>query len=165
MASSDPIDPAKAALERARAAARSGGPAPSTSNKRSTAPPPRGTGFGRDPVLVGEAVGDVLAERGWQPQAAVGALTGRWSEIVGPDVAAHVAVEGYDAEKTTLLLRTDSTAWATQVRLLLPTLMTRLSEELGPGTVTSVTVLGPSAPSWVKGLRTVPGRGPRDTYG
>ena len=65
MASSDPIDPAKAALERARAAARAGGPAPSTSNKRSTAPPPRGTGFGRDPVLVGEAVGDVLAERGW----------------------------------------------------------------------------------------------------
>ena len=165
MASSDPIDPAKAVLERARAAARSGGPAPSPSNKRSTAPPPRGTGFGRDPVLVGEAVGDVLAERGWKPQAAVGALTGRWSEIVGPDIAAHVAVEGYDAEKTTLLLRTDSTAWATQVRLLLPTLMARLSEELGPGTVTSVTVLGPAAPSWVKGLRTVPGRGPRDTYG
>ncbi|MDP4886606.1 MAG: DUF721 domain-containing protein, partial [Aquiluna sp.] len=25
--------------------------------------------------------------------------------------------------------------------------------------------IGPSAPSWKKGPRSVPGRGPRDTYG
>nr|NLD40552.1 DUF721 domain-containing protein [Actinomycetales bacterium] len=26
-------------------------------------------------------------------------------------------------------------------------------------------VLGPKAPSWKHGIRSVPGRGPRDTYG
>jgi predicted nucleic acid-binding Zn ribbon protein len=31
--------------------------------------------------------------------------------------------------------------------------------------VTDLTVLGPTAPSWVKGPRHVKGRGPRDTYG
>ncbi|MGB4918016.1 MAG: DUF721 domain-containing protein, partial [Propionicimonas sp.] len=37
--------------------------------------------------------------------------------------------------------------------------------QLGQGTVERVVVVGPSAPSWKKGKRSVPGRGPRDTYG
>jgi predicted nucleic acid-binding Zn ribbon protein len=60
---------------------------------------------------------------------------------------------------------TDSTAWATQIRLLAPTLLARLADELGAGVVRAVTVRGPSAPSWKKGLLAVRGRGPRDTYG
>jgi predicted nucleic acid-binding Zn ribbon protein len=31
--------------------------------------------------------------------------------------------------------------------------------------VTALKMLGPDAPSWKKGPRSVPGRGPRDTYG
>jgi len=31
--------------------------------------------------------------------------------------------------------------------------------------VTRVLVVGPEAPNWKKGRRSVPGRGPRDTYG
>ena len=62
-------------------------------------------------------------------------------------------------------MRADSTAWATQVRLLAPTLLRRLAEELGEGVVERVAVGGPVGPSWRKGLRRVPGRGPRDTYG
>ena len=64
-----------------------------------------------------------------------------------------------------LVVGADSTAWATQIRLLAPTLLARLAEELGAGVVTAVTVRGPSAPSWKKGLLAVRGRGPRDTYG
>lgn len=88
---------------------------------------------------------------------------GRWSEIVGSEVSAHCEPEGWS--EGVLTVRTDSTAWATQVRLLAPQLLRRLAEELGPGTVTRVEVRGPGAPSWVKGRRTVKGRGPRDTYG
>ena len=40
-----------------------------------------------------------------------------------------------------------------------------LNEEVGDGTVTRVDVRGPGGPSWRKGSLTVPGRGPRDTYG
>jgi predicted nucleic acid-binding Zn ribbon protein len=63
-------------------------------------------------------------------------------------------------------VRTDSTAWATNLKLLLPTVLKRLNEELGQETVKLVDVLGPTGPSWKKGPRSVrDGRGPRDTYG
>ena len=65
-----------------------------------------------------------------------------------------------------LVVRTDSTAWATQLRLLVPTVLRRLNEDLGEGTVTVLEVLGPHGPSWKKGrLSSRDGRGPRDTYG
>ena len=64
------------------------------------------------------------------------------------------------------MVRTDSTAWATQLRLLAPTVVRRLNEELGHGTVALIEVAGPHLPSWKKGPRSVrDGRGPRDTYG
>jgi predicted nucleic acid-binding Zn ribbon protein len=41
-----------------------------------------------------------------------------------------------------------------------------LNEALGDGTITRIKVLGPDAPSWKKGRRSVrDGLGPRDTYG
>ena len=89
---------------------------------------------------------------------------GRWSAVVGSDVAEHCVPETF--EDGVLTVRTDSTAWATQVRLLLPTLMRRLEEEVGRGTVSKVVVRGPAGPSWRKGLWVAPGsQGPRDTYG
>lgn len=65
----------------------------------------------------------------------------------------------------TLILQADSTAWATQTRLLLPRLAERLDAELGVGVVGRILVQGPASPSWRKGAWHVPGRGPRDTYG
>ena len=66
----------------------------------------------------------------------------------------------------TLVVRTESTAWATQLRLLSSTVLKRLNEELGSGTVKVVEVQGPRGPSWKHGKRGVrDGRGPRDTYG
>ncbi|NTW41567.1 MAG: DUF721 domain-containing protein, partial [Cellulomonadaceae bacterium] len=64
-----------------------------------------------------------------------------------------------------LVVRTDSTAWATNLTLLVPQLMGTLDKELGVGVVQRVQVVGPSGPHWGKGRRSVPGRGPRDTYG
>jgi predicted nucleic acid-binding Zn ribbon protein len=117
----------------------------------------------RDPAPAAAALEEVLAERGWQPTVAVHSVTGRWAEIVGADVAAHTRVEGFDAG--VLLVRCDSTAWATQLRALAPDLMRRMAEEVGAGVVREVRVLAPTAPSWVHGPRRVKGRGPRDTYG
>jgi predicted nucleic acid-binding Zn ribbon protein len=64
-----------------------------------------------------------------------------------------------------LVLVAESTAWATQLRLLAGRLQARLSAEVGSGVVTRIRVHGPSAPSWRRGPRRVAGRGPRDTYG
>jgi predicted nucleic acid-binding Zn ribbon protein len=63
-------------------------------------------------------------------------------------------------------VQTDSTAWATEVRLLAATVVRRLNEALGDGTVRVVDVKGPEAPSWRHGRRSLrDARGPRDTYG
>ena len=118
----------------------------------------------RDPKLLADAVEDLVRRKGWATDLSVHTLLGRWGLLVGSSVAAHSRPEAY--ADTVLTVRTDSTAWATQLRMMAPRLVARLNEQLGEGTVTRVTVLGPDAPSWKKGLRSVrDGRGPRDTYG
>ncbi|MGW4794426.1 DUF721 domain-containing protein [Nonomuraea sp. NPDC004297] len=119
---------------------------------------------GGDPQLFGRAIADLLSDRGWERSAKVGGVFGRWVEIVGPDLAAHTKPESFDDGE--VLIAADSTAWATQVRLLARTLVRRLNEELGDGTVTKVKVRGPqNAPRPSGGLRVTGSRGPRDTYG
>ena len=88
----------------------------------------------------------------------------RWPELVGEEVAAHCTPESFADGR--LVVRTDSTAWATQLKLLTPSVLRRLNEDLGHGTVTLLEVVGPHLPTWKKGRRsTRDGRGPRDTYG
>jgi predicted nucleic acid-binding Zn ribbon protein len=117
----------------------------------------------RDPQPMSTAVRRLLADAGWEERAAVGGVLGRWPEIVGADIAAHCIPETFDDGR--LVVRADSSAWATQVRLLAPTLLARLSQEVGANVVRSLDVVGPSAPSWRKGKFHISGRGPRDTYG
>ena len=94
----------------------------------------------------------------------MGSVFGRWPELVGPGLAEHTRPDAF--EEGVLIVVADSTAWATQVRLLAASLIRRLNEELGDGTVRRVTVRGPAVPGWRTGrLRTSDSRGPRDTYG
>ena len=117
----------------------------------------------RDPQSVGDVLGRVIRDRGWTKQVSVRTLLARWSDLVGPTNAAHSSPEGY--QDGVLTIRTESTTWATSLRALAPNLVAQLNSELGDGTVTRVVVLGPQAPSWKHGPRSVRGRGPRDTYG
>jgi predicted nucleic acid-binding Zn ribbon protein len=160
-------DLARAALAAARTEARSRGVDTRRTNRtkiRRAATTRSGSGpDDRDPQLVGSVVDRMVSERGWEQPVAVGGAIARWAEIVGADTASHVRPESFD--DGVLVVACDSTAWATQMRLLAPTLVRRLNEELVDGTVTRVRVLGPTAPSWRKGRLVVDGRGPRDTYG
>jgi predicted nucleic acid-binding Zn ribbon protein len=118
----------------------------------------------RDPQLLGDQVERMVAERGWELELRVRGVFARWPELVGAEIGAHCTPETFADGK--LVVRTDSTAWATQLSLLAPALVRRLNEELGDGTVTLIDVLGPHLPSWSKGRRrTRDSRGPRDTYG
>lgn len=121
---------------------------------------------GRDPLPLGAAVSRLIAERGWETPAAVGGVMGRWPQLVGPQVAQHCEPQKYDEEERALLVRCDSTAWATQLRLLAPRLVARLNEDLGQGTVRVIKVRGPEAPRRGYGALRAPGsKGPGDTYG
>ena len=118
----------------------------------------------RDPQLLGPEVERLVTERGWGLDLRVRGVFARWTEIVGPEIGAHSTPE--TLTDGTLVVRTDSTAWATQLKLLAGSVVRRLNQELGDGTVTAVEVLGPHAPSWKHGRRGLrDGRGPRDTYG
>ena len=118
----------------------------------------------RDPQLLDQALGRLIANHGWEVDLRVQGVFGRWAELVGDEVAAHCTPESFDEGR--LVVRTDSTAWATQLKLLAPAVVRRLNEDLGHGTVTVIEVLGPHLPTWTKGrFSSRDGRGPRDTYG
>lgn len=171
----DPAALAAEALARARADAlarggRPAGPGQDTFAQRKdrTGSPAAGRPGRRerreDPAPLGAAIDGLVAETGWELSVATGSVFGRWAQIVGPDLAAHTAPERLaDGE---LVVTADSTAWATQLRLLAADLVRRLNAELGDGTVRRVNVRGPGAPSGRAGQWRVRGsRGPRDTYG
>ncbi|MCD2193136.1 DciA family protein [Actinomycetospora endophytica] len=117
----------------------------------------------RDPQPLGRVASRLSAQRGWAPKLANGSVFGRWAELVGPEVAEHATPTALrDGELT---VQADSTAWATQLRLLQRQLLAKIAAGLGNGVVTGMRIHGPSAPSWRRGPRHVSGRGPRDTYG
>ena len=165
----DRVRRAAEALAEAKADARARGDLPGKTDEaeRSGRADVSGQQRGRprrdDPQRLGQAIGGLLDQHGWQQRAAIGSVFGRWAEIVGPDLAAHTRPDSFaDGE---LAVTADSTAWATQVRLLAPQLVRRLAAELGDGTVRRVKVRGPQAPRQRGGWRVPGGRGPRDTYG
>ena len=162
----DAGEAAAAALSRARAAAKAKGLRPGLKPRRRIKDVPVGqrTDGGRDPKLFGDQLDQFVVERGWAGEVAVGAVIGRWPQIVGPEIAQHCAP--VDFVGGVLTIRADSTAWATQLRMLSSSLLGRLAEDVGEGTVTELRIAGPGAPSWSRGLRRAnDGRGPRDTYG
>lgn len=117
----------------------------------------------RDPQPLGSAVDDLIAARGWRRQIGLRLIIQRWDELVGRTNAQHSRPESY--RDGVLVVRAESSTWASALRTIAPQLVARLNRQLGDGAVTRVDVRGPNAPSWRHGPRTVPGRGPRDTYG
>nr|NLI49002.1 DUF721 domain-containing protein [Propionibacterium sp.] len=141
-------------------------PPPAASPRKKARPRPKASGRERnaDPTPLAEALGEVIRAAGWSTEISVHALLGRWPSLVGDAVAQHSAPESFAAGVVTV--RTDSTAWASQLRLMTPLLLAKLNAALGDGTIRRITVKGPDAPSWKHGRRSVrDGRGPRDTYG
>ena len=117
-----------------------------------------------DPAPLSAAIDGLVTDTGWELAVATGSVFGRWVQIVGPDLAAHTSPDGLVDGVLTVVA--DSTAWATQLRLLAAEFVRKLNAELGDGSVRRVNVRGPGAPSRRSGpLRVRGSRGPRDTYG
>ena len=165
-------DLAHAALEAAKAKARERGAPPNLRRGRITGgggqnrARRRWSGPGadpRDPQPLGRLVSRLVSDSGWQDTVTNARVFGQWARLVGEDVAEHAQpVALKDGELT---VRASSTAWATQLRLLQGKLLAKIAAGVGNGVVKRMRIQGPTAPSWRKGPRRVPGRGPRDTYG
>lgn len=134
----DAVDPALAALARVRASARS---APA---QRRATPQFSGSGSdGRDPVPLGQSLGRWIREHGYDAELAAAGLIGRWPQIVGEQVAAHVSVTSFTPDAAgggTLTVQADSPEWAVQLGYLLGQLRQRIDAELGAGVVTRIEI-------------------------
>jgi predicted nucleic acid-binding Zn ribbon protein len=164
-------DLAKSLLSRAKAEARRRGTArrgrpgvPADPGSRSAGPYSGPRPDDRDPQPIGGELERLMGEQGWQRNVQVASIEASWPQLVGEQLAAHCKPERFvDGE---LVVVAESTAWATQVRLLGPRLIGAVNSSLGEGLVTKLVVHGPTSPSWRRGpLRVSDGRGPRDTYG
>jgi len=117
----------------------------------------------RDPQLFGDMLQRLMKARGWERPKAEATVFGAWEKVVGPEIAQHCRPVKLDAG--VLTVEAESTAWATQLRMLNAKLLRNIAGEVGHNVVTKMNIHGPAAPSWNKGPRRVQGRGPRDTYG
>lgn len=120
-------------------------------------------GEGREPRGIEDVLESVTRRLGWTSSLARADLIDSWSEIAGAETALHstpVAIED-----GVLTVRCDSTAWATQLRLMRGQITTSIAERYPDAGIESIKFAGPNAPSWKRGTRSIPGRGPRDTYG
>jgi predicted nucleic acid-binding Zn ribbon protein len=120
-------------------------------------------GGGRDPEGLGAVMDSLTSKLGWSSPLARSELLSSWMEISGPDTAEHSTPVGI--EEGVLTVKCDSTAWATQLRLMRVQIMGRIVSRYPDAGINSVRFEGPGAPSWKRGPRSIPGRGPRDTYG
>jgi predicted nucleic acid-binding Zn ribbon protein len=161
---SDDFDADPLALARDIADSFRGATAPARPRRRRTSKPASDRRTHDDPVPLADAMTELIASRGWDERLSVQRVYSDWPGVVGAEVAAHSAVEGF--ADGILRIRADSTKWAKELKLLAPGLVRRLNVELGQGSVLRVEIRGPEAPSWKRGKRAVrDGRGPRDTYG
>lgn len=119
----------------------------------------------RDPGAFNELVVKEIRRNGWSRNFAIGQLRSAWPEIVGENIAGHTRVVKYNEQKRHLHIESDSTAWATNLRLMQTTILQTIARRVGPDVVAELKIYGPKAPSWRHGPLHVSGRGPRDTYG
>lgn len=117
-----------------------------------------------DPELISGVLNDLVVDRDWDSGLAEGNLFVNWSKIVGTEIAQHA--EAISILDGTLTVQASSTAWATQLQLITPDLLTMIQKDATGVLIEKLVVIGPQGPTWKKGIRTIRNaRGPRDTYG
>jgi len=116
-----------------------------------------------DPLALSSILDEIVVKRDWKQGIAEGTLFTEWESVVGNEIATHSTplslLDGV------LTIQTTSTAWATQLNTMKSALLKTITTSAPGALVDSLVILGPHAPSWKKGIRTIKGaRGPRDTY-
>lgn len=151
------VDPAAAALSRVRSTAATG------STRRRTRPSVQYSGpaaDSRDPKRLGGVMDDWVSRNGYGDQLAVSGLLQRWNEVVGDYIADHVTVAEFQpgVGGGTVVLQADSERIALEMKYLKDRVLERFAEEVGPGLVARIDVLGPARPRTSGRLRVRTGR-------
>ena len=120
-------------------------------------------GKNRDPKPLSETLASVTSDFGWTSMLAESAIAHNWPDLVGNTLAEHAKV--LEVSAGVIRVQCDSTAWATELRRLRAHVLTRIHEEFSEAQIEEIKFIAPNAPSWKHGPKSIPGRGPRDTYG
>lgn len=120
-------------------------------------------GKGREPKKLSAVFSRAISERGWREGFEQAQVVVEWEKIVGPTNAAHTRVLGI--RHTTLEVQCDSTTWTAELRRLSRHIVASINQRFPGANITEMKIYAPGVPSWKHGIRSVPGRGQRDTYG
>lgn len=120
-------------------------------------------GLGREPRGLDAVIDNLTESMGWSSPLAKSELLIAWPQLIGEEVAVHT--DPVSVEDGLLTVRCDSTAWAQQLRMMRNEVLARIAERHPTAGIEAIRFEGPDAPSWKRGPRAIPGRGPRDTYG
>jgi predicted nucleic acid-binding Zn ribbon protein len=120
-------------------------------------------GAGRDPRGLGDVMEALTSQMGWTGALAKSDLMEAWVELAGEETAKHAFPEAIT--EGALVIRCESTAWASQLGLLRSELLRKAGEHFPDAGIETIHIRGPHTPNWKHGPRSIPGRGPRDTYG
>ncbi|MFD8469028.1 DciA family protein [Streptomyces cyaneofuscatus] len=128
-------DLARLALQAARAAAKT---RPTTKPRLRAARPLRGER--RDPAGLGNVLGHLTAELGWQSGMGGGNILEQWPDLC-PQYVGHIEPAHFDPQAGRLDLRPATHAYATQLRLLGGQLCKQINDKVGENLVRSIRVL------------------------
>lgn len=117
-----------------------------------------------DPQILKDVLTQIIQERDWKGGIAEGTLFSTWVDVVGPEISQHATpISLLDG---VLTIQTSSTAWAVQLQLVASEVLATIRASSPGALVDSLAIMGPTGPSWKRGVRTIRGaKGPRDTYG
>lgn len=118
---------------------------------------------GRDPKTLGDTLSVMTQDLGWSEYLAESLVVQNWADIVGVTLAEHAHI--VDISEGVIRVQCDSTAWATELRRMRSQVVSRIQEHYPDAHVEEIKFIAPNAPSWKHGPKSIPGRGPRDTYG
>ena len=112
----------------------------------------------RDPQPFGALTSAIAKQRGWSPKVSEGTVLGRWVQVVGEDIAAHAEPTGL--RDGILSVSAESTAWATQLRMMQSQILAKIAAAVGDGVVKSLRITGPTRPELAKRGTAHPGARP-----
>ena len=117
-----------------------------------------------EPQKINNILNELVETRDWKKGIAEGNIFSEWRAIVGNEIADHSnPITLFEGKLT---IQTSSTAWSTQLRLMNDDLLRKIQQSSPGAVVEELQIIGPHAPSWKRGLRTIRGaQGPRDTFG
>ena len=95
---------------------------------------------GRDPRSIAAIVSTSIEDRGWTPFLARASVLAQWDDIVGAEVAAHTNAELVD---DVIKVSCDSSAWATQLRMLRHDIAREIEVRFPDSGIERVEVFGP----------------------